>query len=202
MTLFANDRCIAAACLAAVLWAGYHSEPARGEDSPVATVNAAIGSFSAAVAGYREDGSGENLAGVIVRYIDEYADIDGASRIILGQHVQAASEGQRAAFSQALEQRVVELLREAVPDMQFDDITIEPFDGRLDELPVVVKVRIPLESGDMAVLSLRMHDRRGNWRIIDVAAEGVSYLRTFRTEFSNEVRRYGLDRAIERFAPH
>jgi ABC-type transporter MlaC component len=40
-------------------------------------------------------------------------------------------------------------------------------------------------------------DHRG-WRIVDVIAEGISYLRTYRSDFGAEVRSEGLEALILR----
>jgi ABC-type transporter MlaC component len=36
------------------------------------------------------------------------------------------------------------------------------------------------------------------WKVVDVIAEGVSYVRTYRTDFGAEIRERGLDALIER----
>ena len=43
-----------------------------------------------------------------------------------------------------------------------------------------------------------MQHGAAGWRILDVIAEGVSYVRTYRTDFGAEIRATSLDSLIDR----
>jgi len=57
-----------------------------------------------------------------------------------------------------------------------------------------------LSDGSQYHVDYYMRPTRAGWKIVDVIAEGVSYVRTYRTDFGAEVRSQGLDALIARLA--
>jgi phospholipid transport system substrate-binding protein len=55
-----------------------------------------------------------------------------------------------------------------------------------------------LTDGSQYHVDYYMRRGRAGWKILDVIAEGVSYVRTYRTDFGAEIRANGLDKLIER----
>ena len=43
-----------------------------------------------------------------------------------------------------------------------------------------------------------MHTSGGNWKVIDIAIDGVSLVGTYRGEFGSEIRKNGLDSLIRK----
>lgn len=199
--LNASSRSAGALRLAIILWTTFTSATVLAQSNPVTVVDVAVERFSAAAQAHRERAGSGETRGIVAAFVNDYADFDRASVAILGKYSDSASPEQRQRLARALERRVITLLSEFILDLRFENIALEPFDDRLDRPPVTVKVRVPFDDGYIIDLHLVMHDGRGSWRIIDVVTEGVSYVRTYRTEFGYEVLKYGLDTAIERFEP-
>jgi ABC-type transporter MlaC component len=86
----------------------------------------------------------------------------------------------------------------AAPDKQVIVDVVSDFLSRYADLQGASRVIV--SNASVIRLSFRMHDKFGDWRILDVVAEGVSYLKLYRSEFRQEIAEYGLDQAIERFA--
>lgn len=199
--LSASKRMVRVVRFAFALWAASMSVAASAQDSPVEVVDIAVERFSAAADAHRHHAATGKTSGIVAAFVKDYADFDRASLAILGKYSESASPEQRRRLAEALERRVISLLSEFILDLRFERVALEPFDDRLDRPPVTVKVRVPFDDGYVINLHLVMHDGRGNWRIVDVVTEGVSYVRTYRTEFGYAVLKYGLDTAIERFEP-
>ena len=168
---------------------------------PEATIETAIRVFSEAAREYRREQSVDAFEEVAVAFLDEYADVEFAVSIILGEFVGEATGEQKQRMAAALEARIVDGVAAVVLDIDFDALTLEPFPGVAAGHPVFVTVTVPGDAGSRFDYRFRMSRRQGNWRIIDVSASGRSYVTTKRTEFKLDVINHGLEKAIQRLAP-
>lgn len=137
---------------------------------------------------------------VIDDFLIQYADMRGACRVILSNQWKTATTDQRTRFIEAFNNHVSKLLVDLIPGLDFDTVSIEPFEGDLEELPVRVRTTVRGATGDVIRFDFLMHNKDGDWRILDVIAEGVSYLKLYRSEFKLEITEKGLEQVIERFA--
>ena len=60
-----------------------------------------------------------------------------------------------------------------------------------------VRTIIPRSGGEGAKVNYRLHCRNNVWKLFDVSIAGVSMVTTYRSAFSSEVRRSGLDGLID-----
>lgn len=63
---------------------------------------------------------------------------------------------------------------------------------------VLVKSRIERPTGPARVLTFRVRESDGDFKILDVLVEGISMLVTQRSEFASVIRREGIDGFIDR----
>lgn len=62
---------------------------------------------------------------------------------------------------------------------------------------VVVEVKISGRGKDPVLISLRLRSKANDWKVIDVSANGVSLVVTYRTTFAREANQTGLDGLIK-----
>lgn len=147
----------------------------------------------------------ERLNELIDRHILPHVDFPRMARFVLGPHWRDASEEQREAFTEAFRGVVVRTYagaaREYIDDAaeQAEDIEITYKRQREDEDATEVMVRTVIETpgGGEYPVNYRMHSRDGEWKVYDLVIEGVSLLQNYRSTYSSEVRRKGLDAVIE-----
>jgi phospholipid transport system substrate-binding protein len=168
---------------------------------PDAAVAVELGMLANAVAEIRDDApvDRERLGNAISEFLQRSADLPLASGIILGDNWKIAAPDQQDDFSGALGNLAVTLLSDVVLDVRYDLIEVEHIDGDADNLPVRVRLVVPLQDNSIVEFNLMLHNKRGDWRIFDVVAAGISYLKNLRAELRQEVAVHGLDKAIERF---
>jgi len=51
-----------------------------------------------------------------------------------------------------------------------------------------VRSKVVTRQGSEIPLDYRLHQRDGNWRIYDVAVQGVSFIASYRTQFDRVIR--------------
>ena len=135
-----------------------------------------------------------------VRYfLAEYADVYTAARLILSSSWVDATPEQRDRFVAAYNNHVTHLLVEFVPDIDFQSVKIDAFDGDLEEVPIMIQATFRTSDYKTVHFVLVIHQREGRWQIFDVIAEGVSYVKINRNQLRVEISRNGLEAAIRRF---
>ena len=62
-------------------------------------------------------------------------------------------------------------------------------------------IRTTFRTSDKQTINfvLVIYERKGRWLIFDVIAEGVSYVKTYRYQFTGEIADTGIESMIERF---
>jgi len=141
----------------------------------------------------------QKLEGAIRLFLEEYTDVNYAARLIIASHWGAATPQQRERFVEAFNNQVTHLLVRFVPEIDFEDIRIEPFHGDIEETPFVIRATFRTFEEETIHFDLVIHELNGRWLIFDVMAEGVSYVKTYRYQFSGEIADTGLDATIQRF---
>ncbi|RRQ20687.1 MlaC/ttg2D family ABC transporter substrate-binding protein [Thiohalobacter thiocyanaticus] len=138
------------------------------------------------------------------RIVVPYIDFERISRWVLGKHWRRASEEQRAAFIEGFRQH---LMRTYVSSMtaytdeilaHADQVDYPPLRNPDDSDQVTVRSRISLPKGGTAQVDYTMVRTDSEWKIADLAIDGISLALTYRKEFSAQIARGGLDALIAR----
>lgn len=191
-----------ARCLMSAIVIGFGlPDPAAAEklapDQVIATTAAAV---AEAVAKRHDELKGDKarLHALIEELLRPQFDLQAACRLILREHWTAASPAQRERFVAAFHHFLLASYAHALLEFRFDTVTVLPLDEPPGESAVHVKTMMKLTDGSRYHVVYYMRPTETGWKIVDVIAEGVSYVRTYRTDFGAEIREHGLDALIER----
>jgi phospholipid transport system substrate-binding protein len=180
-----------------VLWLG---GALAGDDVPGDTIAATADAFATVVAS-RPDELSADLRGeyrLVGQFLLPRFDLQSSCRLILRDHWTAASPEQRQRFVDALYRFLLASYGDALLEFRHDTIRVLP--GQDEPLGPSARVRTEIRLTDGAVFNVDFYLRRDDhgWRIVDVIAEGISYVRTYRTDFGLEIRADGLESLIAR----
>ena len=121
------------------------------------------------------------------------------ARFALGRHWKRANAEQRAAYLEAFSQFLLKQYATKIAGAQVSsfDVLSAQRAGRRD---VMVQSRVTRNNGQIIKLVWRMRQSQGQFRVIDVVAEGISLALTKRQEFAAIIKSNGGDVAqlIER----
>ncbi len=125
-------------------------------------------------------------------------DRELAAQQVLAKHWRSASEDQRQRFVAALYTILVQRYADGILDFEHDRVKVQPFVGDISKRTVKVRTNVYLEDGSNidVIYTLVPHDT--GWKMFDVAIEGVSFIRSYRVEFSEELRVKSLEQVIAR----
>jgi phospholipid transport system substrate-binding protein len=121
-----------------------------------------------------------------------------AAQLVLAKHWREASQEQRKRFVEAFYQSLLQNYGEALSEFTPDRLRILPFQGKPDDAVATVRSEVRRDNGTRVPVNYSLRKTPQGWKAYDVTIEGVSYVKSFRTDFSSEIQQKGLESVIQR----
>ncbi len=125
-------------------------------------------------------------------------DTEYAARLVLGQTWRTATADQRKRFVDAFYHSLLRNYGAALVDFTADRFVILPYKGDPADSTATVRTEVKRSSGDKVPVNFSLRKVDGAWKAWDVVIEGISYVKSFRTDFGSEIQQKGLDEVINR----
>ena len=127
-----------------------------------------------------------------------YFDTAYSAQLVLGKHWRTATPEQRKRFVDAFYQSLLQNYGEALLEFTPDRLKILPFQGNTADKSVTVRTEIRRDNGSRVPVNYSLRQVDSQWKAYDVQIEGVSYVKSFRTDFGSEIDQKGLEAVIQR----
>jgi phospholipid transport system substrate-binding protein len=127
-----------------------------------------------------------------------YFDTDYAARLVLGQSWRTATPEQRKRFVDAFYHSLLRNYGAALVDFTGDRFIVLPYKGDPSDTTATVRTEVKRATGDKVPVNFSLHKTPEGWKAWDVVIEGISYVKSFRTDFASEIQQKGLDDVITR----
>lgn len=138
----------------------------------------------------------------IRKLVDEYLlphfDTEYAARLVLAKSWRTATADQRKRFINAFYQSLLQNYGESLLDFTPDRMTVQPYRGDPSDTSATVKTEIRRDNGSRVPVNYSLRKTEAGWKAFDITIEGISYVKSFRTDFGTEIEQKGLDAVIER----
>jgi len=125
-------------------------------------------------------------------------DTEYAARLVLGQSWRTATPEQRKRFVDAFYHSLLRNYGAALVDFTGDRFIVLPYKGDPSDTTATVRTEVKRASGDKVPVNFSLHKTPEGWKAWDVVIEGISYVKSFRTDFASEIQQKGLDDVITR----
>jgi phospholipid transport system substrate-binding protein len=125
-------------------------------------------------------------------------DTEYAARLVLGQTWRTATPEQRKRFVDAFYHSLLHNYGAALVDFTADRFIILPYKGEPGDTMATVRTEVKRSTGDKVPVNFSLRKTDGVWKAWDVVIEGISYVKSFRTDFGAEIQQKGLDEVINR----
>ena len=125
-------------------------------------------------------------------------DIEYSARLVLGQNWRTATPEQRKRFVDAFYHTLLRNYGTALADFTADRFVILPYKGDPGDTMATVRTEVKRSSGQSVPVNFSLRKTDGVWKAWDVVIEGISYVKSFRTDFGSEIQQKGLDEVINR----
>jgi phospholipid transport system substrate-binding protein len=138
------------------------------------------------------------VEGLVANVLLPNFDIEYAARLVLGQTWRTATPEQRKRFVDAFYHSLLRNYGTALADFTADRFVILPYKGDPGDTMATVRTEVKRSSGQAVPVNFSLRKTDGVWKAWDVVIEGISYVKSFRTDFGSEIQQKGLDEVINR----
>jgi phospholipid transport system substrate-binding protein len=125
-------------------------------------------------------------------------DTEYSARLVLGQSWRTATPEQRKRFVDAFYHSLLRNYGAALIDFTADRFIVLPYKGDPGDTTATVRTEVKKSSGDKVPVNFSLRKTPDGWKAWDVVIEGISYVKSFRTDFASEIQQKGLDDVITR----
>jgi phospholipid transport system substrate-binding protein len=127
-----------------------------------------------------------------------YFDTAYAGQLVLGKNWRTATPEQRKRFIDAFYQSMLQNYGSALVEFTPDRLKILPFQGKPEDKVVTVRSEVRRDNGSRVPVNYSLRKTADGWKAYDVQIEGISYVKSFRTDFGAEIEQKGLEPVIQR----
>jgi phospholipid transport system substrate-binding protein len=125
-------------------------------------------------------------------------DTEYSARLVLGQTWRTATAEQRKRFVDAFYHSLLRNYGAALIDFTGDRFVVLPYKGDPGDTTATVRTEVKRESGAKIPVNFSLRKTPEGWKAWDVVIDGISYVKSFRTDFASEIQQKGLDSVITR----
>jgi phospholipid transport system substrate-binding protein len=125
-------------------------------------------------------------------------DTEYSARLVLGQTWRTATAEQRKRFVDAFYHSLLRNYGAALIDFTSDRFVVLPYKGDPGDTTATVRTEVKRESGAKIPVNFSLRKTPEGWKAWDVVIDGISYVKSFRTDFASEIQQRGLDSVITR----
>ena len=127
-----------------------------------------------------------------------YFDTQYSAQLVLAKNWRAATPEQRKRFVEAFYQSLLQNYGDALLEFTPDRLKILPFQGNPADTVATVRSEVRSDNGSRVPVNYSLRKTDNGWKAYDVQIEGVSYVKSFRTDFGSEIQQKGIEPVIKR----
>jgi phospholipid transport system substrate-binding protein len=140
----------------------------------------------------------EKLDNLVANVLLPNFDVDYAARLVLGQQWRTATPEQRQRFVKAFYHSLLTNYGNALLNFTAGNFTVLPYRGDPNDTQATVRTEVKKSDGSKVPVNFTLHKTDQGWKAWDVVIDGISYVKSFKTDFASEVEQKGLDELIAR----
>jgi len=145
----------------------------------------------------------EKVNEIVDRLMVPHADFVEMSRWVAGRAAWSrASDSEKHAFIKAFRDLIVHTYAGSLNEYDAQSIEYKPLRGNPSATQVQVASVINTSDSGPIHLSYRLTRASGEWKVYDIVIEGVSLLKGFQNQFSQEISEDGLAAVTEKIRNH
>ena len=140
----------------------------------------------------------QKLRVMVDKYLLPAFDVDYSARLVLGKNWRTATDAQKKRFIDAFYGSMMRNYGDAILEFSADRLKIFPFKGDPASGSATVRTEVTRDNGTPVPVNYSLHTTPKGWKVWDVTIEGISYVRSYRSDFGAEAEQKGLDAVIQR----
>jgi phospholipid transport system substrate-binding protein len=145
---------------------------------------------------YRHDPA--KIAAVVDKYLMPHFDTDTSARVVLGQYWRNATPEQRQRFINAFYHSLITNYGDSLIEFTPDRLRILPSHVEPGDTTATVRTEVTRRNGDRVSVNYSLRMTPQGWKAWDVVIDGISYVKSYREDFGEQIEKQGLDTVIKR----
>ncbi len=139
---------------------------------------------------------------IVNEILTPHVDMEAVARMALGKHWASASETQRRCFTREFTALLVRFYSLSLAEylnlheIPQDVIEFLPARDRLSPHNSLIHTRVHPPRGKQVDVNYSLHQVDGEWKVFDVSVDGISIVSAYRSVFTSELRKHGIDGLI------
>jgi phospholipid transport system substrate-binding protein len=125
-------------------------------------------------------------------------DFISMSKWVLGKNWKRANEAQRSEFIEQFRTLLVRTYARALLEYSGQEIKYFPAEQNPKSNLAVVKTELSSSNSKPFPVAYRMHQKNEEWKVVDVAVDGISLVSTYRGSFASQIKKDGFDSLIQK----
>lgn len=143
-------------------------------------------------------------AGGIYQLVQEkilpHFDFVRMSQSAMGRYWRTATEDQRERLTREFQELLVRTYATALLNYSGQDVEYLPVRLRPEATDVLIPTRVAAVGSPPIPINYRLYRNDDKWKVYDVVIDNVSLVTNYRSTFSNQVRRHGVEGLINQLA--
>lgn len=123
-------------------------------------------------------------------------DFSIMSQWVLGEHWKIADTAQRQEFVEQFRRLLVRTYATALLEYSDQTIAYPANEASHNPKTATVKQDIKQPGGTILPVVYRLHNKSGDWKVFDVAVDGVSLVKTYKSSFAQVIAEGGIAKLI------
>ncbi len=140
----------------------------------------------------------DHIYNILDAHLLDHIDFDTVALYVLGKYRPHTSEDQRERFTKAFSNVVIDLYARSLSLFDNEKINVSPrsYVSRNGDR-ATVRTQIEQDSGNDITVDYKLFLNKNNeWKIYDVAIEGISIVQTYRNQVMYSARQHGIEGMI------
>ena len=143
----------------------------------------------------------DRIYSLVNELIIPHFDFVSMSKWVLGKkNWRGSTEIQQRQFVNEFRTLLVRTYAKALLEYSRQEIVYLPVEENPESTIVVVKTLIEQPGSKSVPIDYSMHASGGDWKVIDVAVDGISLVATYRGSFAAEIRKNGMEALINKLS--
>ncbi len=137
------------------------------------------------------------MYGLVSDMIFPHFDFTIMSQWVLGEQWKAADAAQQKEFVEQFRRLLVRTYATALLEYSDQTIAYPVNEASHNPKTATVKQDIKQPGGGNLPVVYRLHNKTGDWKVFDVAVDGVSLVKTYKSSFAQVIAEGGISKLIE-----
>lgn len=132
----------------------------------------------------------------IVNFVVPHVDFNTMTKLAVGKSWKKADEAQKVELVKEFKSLLLNTYTNALTEYSGESIEFQPFKAEKRDDRAVVRSVFKQASGSSIPVQYKLRDKEG-WLIYDIEVDQISLVTSYRTAFSNEIEKGGIEGLLQ-----